>query len=65
VIARFLCGMILHMQLLYELCSGMNNMKFALNHDYRFESPIFAWLAGFMQAFSIFVIESVNFFVIL
>ena len=53
------------MQLLYELCSGMNNMKFALNHDYRFESPGFAWLAGFMQAFSIFVIETVNFFVIL
>ena len=65
VVARFCCGVILHMQLLYELSSGMNNMKFALNHDYRFESPNYAFLAGFMQAFSIFMIEFVNFIVIL
>ena len=40
-------------------------MKFALNHDYRFENYKVAFLAGFMQATMIFVVEIVNFFAIL
>jgi len=65
VLARFSCGIILHMQLQGELVAGMRNMKFALNHDYRFDRVFVAWSAGFMQAVSIFVIEIVNFIVIL
>lgn len=65
VVARFVCGVVLHMMLQGELISGLNNMKFALNHYYRFENPWMAYLAGFLQAVSIFVIEIVNFFVIL
>jgi hypothetical protein len=48
VIARFACGIILHMQLQNELSSGINNMKFALNHFYRFENWHLAFLAGFL-----------------
>ena len=48
VLARFSCGIILHMQLQGELTAGMSNMKFALNHHYRFDSVFIAWLAGFM-----------------
>jgi hypothetical protein len=40
-------------------------MKFSINHYYRFEKPWIAFLAGFLQATSIFVVEIVNFIVIL
>lgn len=65
VIARFACGIILHMQLQNELCNGLRNMKFAISHHYRFDNPVVAFMAGFLQATSIFVIEIVNFIVIL
>lgn len=65
VIARFACGIILHMQLQNELVCGLKNMKFAINHHYRFDNPQVAFMAGFLQATSIFVIELVNFIVIL
>lgn len=48
VIARFACGIILHMQLQQEVESGLDNMKFAVNHFYRFEKPWIAFLAGFL-----------------
>jgi hypothetical protein len=65
VIARFACGIILHMQLQSEIQSGLNNMKFALNHSYRFDSPFLAFTAGFLQALSSVAIEVINFIVIL
>jgi hypothetical protein len=40
-------------------------MKFALNHNYRFESYKIAFLAGFLQTTSMFVVELVNFVVIM
>lgn len=48
VLARFTCGIILHMKLQNELSCGLNNMKFALNHYYRFDNPYIAYLAGFL-----------------
>lgn len=65
VIARFSCGIILHMMLQGEVESGLDRMKFAINHYYRFENPWIAFLAGFFQATSIIIIEVVNFIVIL
>lgn len=65
VTARFICGVVLHMGLQDELKTGLNLMKFSLNHDYRFENYQIAFLAGFMQATMIFVVEVVNFFAIL
>ena len=65
VVVRFCCGVVLHMQLSDEFKNGMKNMKFVLNHPYRFDSPFIAFLAGFLQATSIAGIEVVNFFVIL
>lgn len=43
----------------------MNYMKFCINHYYRFDNWKMAFLAGFLQALSIVVIESVNFVVIM
>jgi hypothetical protein len=40
-------------------------MKFVLNHYYRFENYGIAFLAGLLQATSIFAIETVNFIMIL
>jgi hypothetical protein len=48
VVARFVCGIVLHMMLQAELTSGLNNMKFALNHHYRFENPMVAYIAGLL-----------------
>jgi hypothetical protein len=65
VLARFFCAVILHMMLQNELNCGLRNMKFALNHHYRFDNPWIAFLSGFLQASSIFVCEIVNVIVIL
>ena len=48
VIARFICGIVLHMTLQEEIRNGMKMMKFALNHDYRFSDYKIAFLAGFL-----------------
>jgi hypothetical protein len=36
--ARFICGSILHLSLIDEVSTGLDNMKFALNHPYLFQS---------------------------
>lgn len=35
---RFICGSILHLSLLEEVTTGLNNIKFVLNHDYLFQN---------------------------
>lgn len=40
-------------------------MKLAINHHFRFENPSIAFLAGFLQAITIFAIEIVNLLVLL
>lgn len=53
------------MALANELSSGLNLMKFALNHEYRFSNYRIAYLAGFLQVSMIITVESVNFLTIL
>jgi hypothetical protein len=65
MLARFICAIVLHMKLQNELLTGLANMKLVLNHKYRFENPGIAFAAGFLQAFSIFMLETINFLVIL
>lgn len=65
VICRFSCGIILHMMLQRELENGLDHMKFAINHYYRFDNAWIAFVAGFLQATSVMTIEFVNFIVIL
>jgi hypothetical protein len=38
ILARFICGSMLHLSLLDEVSNGLNSMKFALNHPYKFMS---------------------------
>jgi hypothetical protein len=48
VIAKFICAIVLHMELQDEGYQGLNMMKYALNHKWRFEHPWTAFIAGFL-----------------
>ena len=39
-------------------------MKFVLNHPWKFERPILAFFVGFMQTFVVFVIELINYILV-
>lgn len=62
---RFICGTILHLSLIDEVCSGLENMKFCLNQSYLFQSYKQAWLVGFLQTFITVCVEVVNIEIIL
>lgn len=62
---RFICGTILHLSLLDEVTMGLSNMKFALNHSYLFQSYVKAWTVGFLQSFTVIIVEIVNIEIIL
>ena len=36
-------------------------MKYACNHEWKFSNVFIAWLCGFLQAFNVIIVESVNF----
>ena len=40
-------------------------MKFALNHPWKFERPIVAFFVGFMQTTVVFVIELINYILLM
>ena len=39
-------------------------MKYSANHWWKFSNPRLAFIAGFLQAFAMFLIALVNFFVV-
>lgn len=58
--ARFICGTILHLSLIDEVSTGLENMKFCLNHPYMFQSWKQAWFVGFLQSVVVIMVETVN-----
>jgi hypothetical protein len=60
IISRFICAIVLHMQLQDELKQGMGKMKFAINHAYKFKNFSIAFMAGFMQSSMIIAVEFIN-----
>ena len=48
IFARFICATILHVSLVDEVYEGLEIMKFACNHPYKFHSYFLAYLAGFL-----------------
>ena len=56
-----MCGIVLHVSLSGEMKQGLINMKYAVNHSWKFVDYKIAWLLGFMQAFNVLVVEFVNF----
>ena len=65
VIARFICCIVLHMALGDELQQGLDCMKYAINHPYRFANWRLACFCGFLQASSVMFNESINILAIL
>ena len=65
IIARFMCGMSLHLFLASELSNALKKMKYACNHYWKFEDYKFAFLAGLLQTITIMAVELVNLLVIL
>ena len=65
VATRFTCGIVLHIYLESELVQGFSSMKYALNHPWKFERARLAFFAGFAQAIVVFVIEGVNYILML
>ena len=62
---RFAYGIVFHFYVQAELVQGFVNMKYALNHPWKFESSGLAFFTGFMQAMTIFVLEGINYVLLL
>jgi hypothetical protein len=58
IFCRFFCACILHMALMPEFRLGLEMMKYALNHAYKFEEGRnIAFLVGFIKASIIIIVE--------
>ena len=64
VLTRFTCGLVFHIYVQAEFKQGYKNMKFALNHPWKFERPVLAYFVGFTQISVVFVIELINYILV-
>lgn len=62
---RLMAGMIMQVTMSVELKQGLEKMKFAINHPWKFDKVGFAFLAGFCQATVIMVVTFLNYFTII
>lgn len=60
VFCRFICATILHITLIDEFRAKLNIMKFICNHEYKFESPVRAYLMALLFILSSTAIEYAN-----
>lgn len=63
--ARVCTGVVLHVVVQPELTQGLQKMKHAVNHPWKFSDYKLAFWAGFLQTSICFIVEIVNFLVIL
>jgi hypothetical protein len=57
---RFICSTILHLAVVDDVTIGLEMMKFACNHDYKFSNYFIAWGSGFLQVTATLSIEIVS-----
>ena len=62
--ARFITGIIMHINMNKKLVMGMDKMKFALNHKWKFSAWYLAFLSGFTQFLITLLVTIINYFVI-
>lgn len=62
---RFICAIILHLSLSEETATGLNKMKYAVNHYYKFQNYKQAYFVGLMQFTQVQFVEIVNIFQIM
>lgn len=58
--ARFICASILHLSLVDEINHGLDMMKYACNHRYKFHRFWIAFVCGFLQTIGCMLIEMAN-----
>ena len=58
--ARFICATILHLSCVDEVHAGLEMMKYAVNHPYKFNVPSVAWMSGLLQYMSCLTVEMAN-----
>ena len=61
MMARLICGIVMHINLVGRVKQGMEMMKYSLNHYWKFTNWFFGFMAGFLQANVVLLIEMVNF----
>lgn len=62
---RLMAGMIMQIKMSSELRQGLDKMKFAINHPWKFDKMKFAFIAGFCQVTNIIVVTFLNYFTII
>ena len=65
VFVRFMCGIVLHMYLNGKLRQGLILMKYSVNHPWKFDGYKIAFMCGFLQSYSVVLVEILNFTVVL
>ena len=63
-VARVITGIAMHVQMTTELTMGMNKMKFALNHKWKFSRWRHAYFAGLGQVIITLLVAVISYFVI-
>ena len=65
VLTRFLCAIFLHISQVGELRQGLDIMKYAQNHTWKFHNWAGAWFVGFFQMAIVISVEIVNLTILL
>ena len=63
-ISRFFCSILMHMLINNRVKNGLLIMKYAVNHEWKFQAPIIAFFTGFLQVTASVLIALVNYVVI-
>ena len=63
--ARFITGIMMHVNMNTELKHGMEKMKFALNHKWKFSYWQIAYFCGFCQVLIVVLVTVINYFIII
>lgn len=62
---RLMAGMFMQIMMSRELKEGLDKMKFAINHPWKFENIYFAFCSGLMQTITIVLVTIINYYTIL
>ena len=63
-VVRFITGIAMHVAITSEMSMGMNKMKFAINHKWKFSRWRYAYMAGLAQVIITVLVAVISYFVI-
>ena len=65
IIHRFILGVTVHMFIVSKISSGFKNIKYLLNHPWKFDQKLFALAIGYQQVAVFITIEICSFFIVM